>query len=390
MIMSSRILYVANARVPSKRAHPYQIVQMCDAFAANGNDVSLLIPARRQTVDLEGVSIEEYYDTPIQFSYRRVRCVDLLWLLPHLPKVIHPVIFTIEVITFSTFAMFWVLRRQSNFDIIYSRSVFFTGLAAMVLPGRVIHEVHDMPESGWRTRLIWMLFRRIRGVVTISEGLKGDWQKLGPIPNLIVLPDGVQVEKFDIDMPKNQIRHELEIPLETPVVCYTGSLTPSRGIDELVEAMRLVDGELLLVGGTDKQQSELIERHDPMPENVEIEGHVRPDRVPMYLHASDVLAIVNSARSRRVARYSSALKLFEYMAACRPIVASDIPAHREIIDERMAYFFPPDDVEELAKTITDAIQDSDASKRADTARQAVTQYTWTNRAEAVTDHFVHD
>jgi hypothetical protein len=55
-----RLIYIANARIPSEKAHPYQIVQMCEAFAANSAEVSLLYPKRSNPPELQTTDIWNY------------------------------------------------------------------------------------------------------------------------------------------------------------------------------------------------------------------------------------------------------------------------------------------------------------------------------------------
>ena len=99
--------------------------------------------------------------------------------------------------------------------------------------------------------------------------------------------------------------------------------------------------------------------------------------------AADVLILPNTGKDEISALFTSPLKLFTYMASGRPIVASDLPSIREVLDESCAYFVPPDDAQALARAIAAALKDSAAQQKAARARELVVSYTWAARAKKI-------
>jgi glycosyltransferase involved in cell wall biosynthesis len=125
-------------------------------------------------------------------------------------------------------------------------------------------------------------------------------------------------------------------------------------------------------------------------ERVRLAGYVPPGAVPLWLAAADALALPNSGAETISARYTSPLKLFEYMAAGRPVVASDLPSLREVLADGVnARLVPPDSPAGLARGLLEVLDDPDLGARlASRARADVAGRTWDARARAVRDFAV--
>jgi glycosyltransferase involved in cell wall biosynthesis len=170
-------------------------------------------------------------------------------------------------------------------------------------------------------------------------------------------------------------------------VGYAGHLYAWKGVDVLLAALARVPGARgLIVGGPgrepdlDRLQSQA--RQLGLGSRVTFTGLVPPPRVPELLARADVLVLPNPA-SAISTRFTSPLKLFEYMAAGRPIIASDLPAIREVIEPEVhGLLVPPGDPEALASAIRRMLDDSQLRDRlARAARTRVDDYTWDRRGE---------
>jgi len=170
------------------------------------------------------------------------------------------------------------------------------------------------------------------------------------------------------------------------VVGYAGHLYPWKGIDVLIAALGQLTGVRgLIVGGLEGEDDvirvkALAER--TAPGRVTFAGMVDPPQVAALLQQADVLVVPNLP-SRISAAYTSPLKLFEYMASGRPVVASDLPALREVLrPDDNAVLVEAGSADALAAGIRRVVEDPAFGARlAAQARLDVAAYTWDKRAE---------
>jgi glycosyltransferase involved in cell wall biosynthesis len=213
-----------------------------------------------------------------------------------------------------------------------------------------------------------------------------------PASRVMVAHDGVRRARFENLPAQDAARRELGWPPDAFIVGYVGRLHTmglNKGVDTLVDALAQLDGlALALVGGPDDMAAALRcrWRDHGLPEAAFLyAGQVPPARVPLYLRAFDV-CVMPLPWTQQFAYYASPLKLFEYMAAGRPIVASDLPAWADVVqDGETALLVPPGDADALAVALARLRGDAELCARlADNARaRALAHYTWDARARAI-------
>ena len=384
------VFYVANARLPSRKAHVYQIVQMCHGLTSTGAEVELVVPKRRMPEGAPNQSPEEYFDVPFDFSYTTLPCIDFITATGDLPLLCQRLAFYLQALTFALTAYWYVHRKRSRSDRILTRSVSFAVLTSIRFGRDVVLEIHHVPSKRVVQRAIGAAMNRLRGVVVITEGLADKWRTVTDAP-MLVAPDGVELDRFRTTPDKTVARSELGLPDPATIAMYVGSLKTWKGVQTLLRAADSLSDDVLVcvVGGTESQREELLDRVGSVPENVRFEGHVKPDLIPKYLAAGDIFVLPNSAHSEKSQKYTSPLKLFEYMASKRPIVASDLPSIREILSDDSAYFFEPDDPDALATAIREVIADKEGSAgKVERAHETVQSHTWRARAMEIIEMFI--
>ena len=388
-----RILYLADIRFPLERANGIQSMETCHALATRGHDVTLVVRP-------------DSHDPP--------RDPFVFYGLPRLPGLhveVAPVTGPVAArrAGYLTYALGRAMGRGRQ-DLLFTRDL---GLASLILRlpaglrAPLVYEAHSIaadaaaalpqlvsgapPASpsklkrlAARDERVW---RGAAGYVTITEGLRRELeQRFGSRGPHAVIADGVRDTK-DTKEPKDTKEQDTKEPEERFTIGYAGHLYPWKGVDLVVEAVAaLPDTRGLIVGGHDKEPD--LARVKEFAKQLNCEGRITftgllpPRDVPDRLAEADVLVLPNP-RSAISNAFTSPLKLFEYMASGRPIVASDLPSLREILrDGENAILVEPGNPQALVAGIERIKNDAALAERiAAQALQDVQAFTWDRRAE---------
>lgn len=385
------LLYLANNRLPTEKAHGLQIAQMCEAFAGVGYAVTLVVPRRRNTPEMRVAGdLWTYYGVERTFALRRLLCLDLFRLIP--AERIPHVAFSIQTLTYLLALALWLLPRRA--DVIYTRDMFIGLLIALTRPrATLVYEVHQLHRSGLGRRVQGFVLRR--SIAIPITGHLADRARARGARRVHVEHDGIRRARFAGLPARAEAKQALGIAPEAFVVGYAGRLhtmAMSKGLDTLIDAIARAAGagaevHLLLVGGPEAGVQILREQWAALglpPNRLHAVGQVPPDEVPRHLAAMDVGAMP-LPWTEHFAYYASAIKLFEYMAAGCAVLASNLPSTAEVVrDGESALLPPPGDVEAFAEAILRLWEDRDRCARLGAqARQDVQRYTWDARAARI-------
>ncbi len=375
--MKKTIKYIINTRMPTEKAYGYQVSKMCEEFSKlDFFKVQLYFPDRENKITEDLFS---FYGINDNFEAIKVRSFDWIRLEKYLGKISY------WLQTFNFICNILKLNFKKD-SIIYTRSLEIA-VVYNLLKYKVVVELHTIPDS--KRKIFINLLKKIKFIIVLNEYMKQELLEAGiDESRLLVAGDAVDLEKFDMVLSKKKARDILSLHLDNKIILYTGHLYPWKGVDCLLKAMYELyeDCILYIVGGDIEDYKALTSKYRELVVNnrIKLITHRKHSEIPIWLKAADVLVLPNSAKMNISKFYTSPLKLFEYMASGRSIVASDLPSIREVLDESFAYFARPDDVASLVMTLKLALKDTD--KGVDRSGNSINRVnSWNNRAEKITN-----
>ncbi len=260
----------------------------------------------------------------------------------------------------------------------------------------VIYDAHeDVPKQildkhwipGFTRRCISKLFasyecyvaKRISGVISVTEIICDRFKSVNPNVEMVA--------NYPL-MNETKALRELNIAQEPRRICYVGGLFPKRGVKELVEAMEYVDGELVLAGTFSPPEFETELRNLNAWIKVDYRGQVSRGELIKILKSSSVGMVT----LHPTASYLEALpiKMFEYMSAGIPFVASNFPYWKQIIDaENCGLVADPLNPTEISQSIQFLLNNPEnAQVMGSNGYQAfMTKYNWENEEQKLNNFY---
>jgi len=384
------LLVLADTRFPIERANGVQTMATCHALAARGHEVTLVVrpdtaqpprdPFAFYGLDrVPGLTIRTI-GAPAGGAARRAG-----FLLTALRLALtrrNAIVFTRDL---GCASMLVQLPRTRRPPVVYESH----GVAPVVaeeMP-RLLGKPETAPTADKLARLerrerrVW---ERAEACVTITRALADDLAaRYGARERVFVVPDGSHSAPAPGRPQAAPRTHHSAVR----TVGYAGHLYPWKGADVFVRALALAPHlRGLIVGGhpgeADRARIDQLIATLGLTDRVLVTGQIAPADVLPRLESADVLVLPNTA-SAISERYTSPLKLFEYLTLGRPIVASDLPAIREVLtDGRTALLVPPGDPQALAAALTRVAADEALAGALGAAAAALApEYTWARRAE---------
>jgi glycosyltransferase involved in cell wall biosynthesis len=268
---------------------------------------------------------------------------------------------------------------RHRYDWVHSHeegSAIGVGVAALL---RVPH-LYDMHSSlpqqlsnfaFSRSRLLRQVFaalerfviRRSRVTIVICPHLQEIVRSIDPGARTVLIENAPGAGEGSGQGAGGAVRDRLGLPVTTPMVLYTGTFEPYQGLDLLLAAAQLVhdvngDARFVLVGGDAEQTAHVRAQ----AESLGLLGHVlvlgeRPaDEIAEYLDAADVLV------SPRSTGTNTPLKIYQYLRAGKPIVATRLLTHTQVLTDEIAILTEPTP-QAFAEGIVRALGDEALARR---------------------------
>jgi glycosyltransferase involved in cell wall biosynthesis len=367
-VRQGRVLLISPQPFYADRGTPIAVRQVLEALSELGYEVDLVTYPIGETVPIEGVSYHRggnplrIRSVPIGFSLRKV-ILDL-GLLPVSARLVRSKRYDfIHAVEEAAFPAIWLGRRlqvpviydmQSSLPEQLAQRRFFrappVALPLAAAERWLLRRAHSIMSSSG-------LLQHVRSVAPAAR--TGEWRFVGSAAHP--------------SMDRREVRRSLDISPEAPLVVYAGTFEPYQGVEALLEGFSRAlesrrEAVLLLIGASDAERRKMraLARSLGSADSVRILPRVTRDKVRDYIAAADVVV------SPRSFGANIPLKIFDYLAAGKPILATDIPAHRAVLDETRAHLVPST-VPGLANGIVSLVSDPSRARGLAEAAQRYTE-----------------
>lgn len=355
-----KMIYIANIRMPTEKAHGVQIMKMCEAFSLQDVDVELIVPWRFNHIKDNPFF---YYGVKENFKIKKVFSLDLVKF--------GRVGFWVQSISFAIFSFLHTVFKKV--DIIYSRDELPLFLLSF-FKKNIVYEAHT-PRFNF-------IIKKFKKIIAISNGLKQFYVKSGILEEKItVAHDGVDLKDFEVEVDKNKLKEKFGIPNDKPIVMYIGRIDTWKGVQTLLDVSTLMSEITVVIAG----EGEELEGFKKKFKNVIFLGITPYRDLPRNQKIADALVIPNSAKSEVSRMYTSPLKVFAHMASGVPVVASDLPSIREVLNEENSVLVESDNPSALVNGVKKVLEkyDTFGGKLSQKASLDVEKYTWEKRAKNI-------
>lgn len=342
-------------------------MKACESLQASGADVTLSIPFRSKS-EQDVADVFEFYECKTRFK--------ILWQR----NLIFPERYSIIKIGLKAV--------RSDADIVFSRSIP-AALIVAILQKKVIVEIHEpLDRSRMARRLSDILVNMgsLKGVITNCEALKAHTFKRY---------NKLQTRCIAIQNGADEIKKMPPVRFQQPEkmhVGYVGQLYRGKGVEAIRDLAPLNPDMIFHVVGGLPEDIEYWKGQLKNNKNVVFHGFVKPSYLAAYITAFDVVlapyqrVVHGYNSSNNLAEWTSPMKIFDYMSAGKPIIASDLPFMREVLeDEKTAILCDPDDIKAWSQALNRLSKDREFAQSLGAAAKEVflSNYKWEKRAQKV-------
>ena len=306
-IKHKKITYVAEINLESNSAYKHQVLKMCDAFSQNNFKVKLLV------INTNKISFKEIKkDHLLKSNFNIIGIYNSINIL----NLITRAFFVIRIL--------FILKHKE--EIIFSRSVL-SSIFLSLFNIKSILEIHQV-NSGF-TNLLFNFFRKkiIKNTkfILINKNLNNIF--LFKKKHFIVADDGVDLKDF---ISKQKIKYKNSC-------VYTGSLFQGKGIDIILKLAKNLSHFNFYVYGDLLTSSRKVLKDCFKLKNIKLLGYVKYSKIPNILKSHKIIImpyskkVFGNHKYTNIGNYMSPLKLFDYLAAGRIILASESKSYNHIL-----------------------------------------------------------
>lgn len=387
-----RFLFVNPLPFPTTRAYGIQLAKTANALIEAGHAAELLVPSYEAPYP-GGRDVESLKNAYGVKHLPVMRTVDM-GVTPH-RSFGHPFLnalwYRFVVLRYASHVR-RILEKEPADSIVITRDPLIVQ-ALRGIPQRIFWELHTLGKL--RTQKNALV--SVDGILPISKPLEQACIALGfPHHGSCILPSGVDVSRFSSVPSMEDARRALGIDAKFTLYAFAGRFQEAwKGRDTLLGLASRLEGDerLYLVG--DLGGGIEAFKHEAKKQGVDLgkvifAGHVEPSSIPVHLAAADLFLLPNSGKEPIGREHTSPIKLFEYLAVGRPIVASDLPSIREVLDETNSCLFAADNAEACLLACRSIISDKARGEvLVRLGKEKVAAYDWKSRVSKLVA-FVHE
>ncbi len=310
------------------------------------------------------------------------------------------------------------LVKLHHFDIIYTRNIVIGSIGLLlkkVWKSKLILEINGISSDERRLiekqltkreklnsiKIIFFgyfgifIIKKADAIIAVTPGIKNYLIDHGVDKTKIwVIKNGANTELFKPIEDSNvlkELKNGLHINNDEKVVLFVGYLAPWQGVEYLLRAAPLIIKEnskikFVIVGnGALRVKLESLSKELGIGQNVLFTGAIHYDKVPLYLNISDVCIVLK----RKMRSGYSPLKLYEYMACGKPVIATNTEGFEILEQYNAGILVNPEDSEELSNAIVELLQNKQLREQmgANGRKLVVREHSWENIAKKTAEVF---
>ncbi|MBD2795688.1 glycosyltransferase family 4 protein [Xenorhabdus sp. 18] len=381
-----KIAYIDPYPVPDYRVASLQILQNVDAFARQGHRVYLITPkGQTQVEEILGRSLPPSVELIALHDIRRK------WYFPLNTQKLFYLQVSHWLKEHQVDALFTRNIKMANYLLCHHPDIphFFESHEVFSQSFKESHDLLNRKNQRKYHKLRnieQQVYESSQVVFVLTSLLQEDiYQQYSVKTPIVVAPDGVDMLAVESTKQTPASRdHHSALPKK---VLYLGSLHRWKGVPTVMKAMFYLDNvELDIAGGTTEQIERLrqVAEQIGVSDKVNFLGFIQPKKRFQVIADSDI-CVLPLTKTSIGSRYTSPLKLFEYMAMGKPVVISDFPSIRDAVDEDAVNFADSENAESFAEQIQWLINHpAEMKAKADySQRLVVERFNWDQRAKLI-------
>lgn len=361
-----KVSYIAASNLKSKAANAVHVTNMISAYKANNIDLKAI------------VSVSNFKDiigfNKLNKDYSKLNNV---------------------------FFSLWSLYVSRNSNLIHTRS-WMVAFFSIFYKNKIVLELHDFEAN--RNFLIKIIFhlifksKNIVGIIFITNSLFNDYKYLAKKYKIkrkyLVIPDGANIPIQDYKFKSTLINEK------SYNIGYSGHLYKGKGVEVLLKLAKTLkkDEHIHVLGG---MQNDIIYwtnkfKEKKLFDKITFHGHHHHNLVASFLKQMDVLLLPILDKvsvfggQGNISKYTSPLKMFEYMISGTPIIASNISVLKEILKHNEnSLIVEFDNINSWNESLVRLRNDIDLREKIskNAKNEVKNKYTWKIRAKKIIDEF---